>query len=67
MKIYDTTEKPVVCRDASHEQGHHHKQLVESSYSARYSGWDDDKAWSSQEWKADELMEDRTVTPFVGS
>ena len=38
--------------------GHHHKQFVESSYSARYSGWDDDKAWSSQEWKADELMDD---------
>ena len=39
----------------------------ESSYSARYSGWDDDKAWSSQEWKADELMDDRTETPFVCS
>ena len=46
-------------------QGHHHKQFVESSYSARYSGWDDDKAWSSQEWKADELMDDRTGTPVV--
>ena len=28
-----------------------HKQFIESSYSARSSGWDDDKAWSSQEWK----------------
>ena len=37
------------------------------SYSARYSGWDDDKAWSSQEWKADELMDDRTGTPVVCS
>ena len=45
----------------------HHKQFVESSYSACYSGWDDDKAWSSQEWKADELMDDRTVTPVVAS
>ena len=35
--------------------------------SARYSGWDDDKAWSSQEWKADELMDDRTETPVVCS
>ena len=43
-----------------------HKEF-ESSYSARYSGWDDDKAWSSQEWKADELMDDRTVTPVVCS
>ena len=46
---------------------HHHKQFVESSYSARYSGWDDDKAWSSQEWKADELMDDRTEKPVVAS
>ena len=27
-------------------------QFVESSYSARHSRWDDDKAWSSEEWKA---------------
>ena len=26
---------------------------------------DDDKAWSSQEWKTDELMDDRTGTPDV--
>ena len=58
---------PVVGRDTSHEPGHHHKQFVESSYSARYSGWDNDKAWSSQEWKADELMDDRTGTPVVCS
>ena len=54
---YDRTVQPVVDRDASHEPLHHHKQFVECSYSARYSGWDDDKAWSSQEWKADELMD----------
>ena len=47
--------------------GHHHKQFVESSYSARYSEWDDDKAWSSQGWKADEMMVDRTETPVVCS
>ena len=64
---YDRTEKPVVGRDTSHESGHHHKRSVESSYSARHSGWDDDKAWSSQEWKADELMDDRTETPVVCS
>ena len=29
-------------------------------YSARFSRWDDDKAWSSQEWKADKSMDDRT-------
>ena len=43
----------------------YHEQSTESSFSARYSGWDDDKAWSSQEWKADELMDDRTGTPVV--
>ena len=60
----DRTEQPVVDRDASHES---HKQFAECSYSARYSGWDDDKAWSSQEWKADELMDDRTGKPVVAS
>ena len=63
---YDRTEQPVVGRDTSHEHRHHHR-FVESSYSARYSGWDDDKAWSSQEWKADELKDDRTGTPVVRS
>ena len=61
----DRTGQPVVDRHASHESVHHHKQFVESSYSARYSGWDDDKAWSSQEWKSDELMDDRTGRPVV--
>ena len=52
----DRTVRPVVdC----------HKQFVESSYSARYSTWDDDKAWSSQEWKADKSMDDRTGRPVV--
>ena len=44
---------------------HHHKQFVESSCSARYSRWDDDKAWSSQEWKAVKSMDDRTEQPVV--
>ena len=45
-KMYDRTEKPVVGRDTSHESGHHHR-VFESTYSASYSVWDDDKAWSS--------------------
>ena len=45
----DRTVQPVVGRDTTHEPVHHHKQFVENSYSARCSGWDDDKAWSSQE------------------
>ena len=57
----DRTGRPVVCRDASHAQGHH--QIVESTHS--WDEWDDDKAWSSQEWKADEVMDDRTGRPVV--
>ena len=67
LEKYVRTEQPVVGRDTSHASGHHHKKSVERSYSARHSGWDDDKAWSSQEWKADELMDDRTGTPVVCS
>ena len=33
--------------------------------SARYSGWDDGKAWSSQERKVDKSMDDRTEQPVV--
>ena len=36
-------------------------------HSASYSEWDDDEAWSSQEWKSDELMDDRTGRPVVCS
>ena len=57
--MYDRTGKPVVGRDTSHEPGHHHR-FVESTYSE-----DDDKAWSSQEWRSDELMDDRMEKPVV--
>ena len=40
-----------------------HKQFTESSYSARYSRWDDDKSWSSQEWKADKSIGQRHTSP----
>ena len=36
-----------------------------SSYSARYSKWDDDEVWSCQEWNADRSMDDRTGQPVV--
>ena len=38
---------------------------VEDAYSSSYSEWNIDKTWSSQEWKSDELMEDRTGRPVV--
>ena len=33
------------------------------AHSSSYSEWNVDKTWSSQEWKSDELMEDRTGRP----
>ena len=44
---------------------YHHEQSTESSFSARYSKWDENKAFSSQEWKADPPMGDRTGQPVV--
>ena len=63
-EMYDGTVKPVVCSDTSHEHRHHHR-FVESTHSASNSEWDVDEAWSSQEWKSDELTDDRTVKPVV--
>ena len=36
---------------------------VKDAHSSRNSEWNDDKNWSSQEWKSDELMEVRTRRP----
>ena len=36
---------------------------VVCAHSSSYSEWNVDKTWSYQEWKSDELMEDRTVRP----
>ena len=33
---------------------------VVCAHSSSYSEWNIDKIWSSQEWKSDELMDDRT-------
>ena len=65
----DRTEQPVVCSDPKTASDCYHEQLNESSFSARYSSWDDDKAWSSQEWKAEKSMYDRkgaTRCDFLG-
>ena len=34
---------------------------------SRHSKWDDNKAWTSQEWKADKSMDDGTGQPVVTS
>ena len=47
------------------EQHYRTGRLVEDAYSSSYSEWNVDKTWSSQEWKSDELMEDRTGRPVV--
>ena len=47
------------------EQHHRTGRPVEDAYSSSYSEWNVDKTWSSQEWKPDELMEDRTGRPVV--
>ena len=40
---------------------------VKDAWSSSYSEWNVDKTWSSQEWKSDELMEDRTGRPVVNA
>ena len=47
------------------EQRHRTGRPVVDAYSSSYSEWNVDKTWSSQEWKSDELMEDRTGRPVV--
>ena len=46
---------------------YYHEQSLESSFSARYSKWDDNQGWSSQEWKPDTSMCDRSGQPVVTS
>ena len=42
---------------------HYHEQFMESFSSASYSKWDDDRAWSSQEWRAEATTHDRSRRP----
>ena len=37
------------------------------AHSSSYSEWNVDKTWSSQEWKSDKSMDDRTGTPVVNA
>ena len=46
---------------------YYHEQFVKSFSSASYSKWDDDHAWSSQEWKTDIEMYARPGRPDVTS
>ena len=42
---------------------HHHEQIMESFSSASCSKLDDDRAWSSQEWKTETTTYDRSGRP----
>ena len=61
----DRPGQPVVGSDLRTAPGYYHEQFTESSFSARNSKWDDNKDWSSQEWKADTSMCDRSGQPVV--
>ena len=63
----DRTGQLVVGSDPKTVLDCYHEQSTECSFSARHSKWDDDKAWSSQEWKADTSMCDRTGQLVVTS
>ena len=57
----------------SPEKTRHESQLPLSAQTEQhhrtvgYSEWNVDKTWSSQEWKSDELMDDRTERPVVNA
>ena len=61
----DGTRQPVVGGDPRTAPGYYHEQFTESSFSTRYSKWNDNKAWSSQEWKADKSTDDGTEQSVV--
>ena len=63
----DRRGEPVVGSDPKTASNYYHEQSVESSFSARYSKWDDNQAWSSQEWKTYTSMCDRSGQPIVTS
>ena len=42
---------------------HYHEQFMESFSSASYSKLDDDRAWSSQEWRTETTTYDRSGRP----
>ena len=63
----ERTGQLVVGSDQKTASDYYHEQYIESSFSARYSKWDDNQAWSSQEWKTDTSMCERSGRPVVTS
>ena len=59
--------RPDIGSDRKTAFDYYHDQFRESSSSASYSKWDDYHAWSSQEWKTDTEMCERSGRPDVTS
>ena len=55
------------CLSLQTEKHYRTERPVVYAHSSSYSEWNVDKIWSSQEWKSDELMEDRTERPVVNA
>ena len=55
--------RPDIGIDRKRASDYYHEQFMESFSSASYSKWDDDRAWSSQEWKTDTEMYERSARP----
>ena len=61
----ERTGQPVVGSDPKTASNYYyHEQFIESFSAASYSQWDDNHAWSSQEWKTDTEMCDRRGNPM---
>ena len=61
-KTRHESQTPVIPQTEQHNRT---ERPVVYAYSSSCSEWIIDKTWSSQEWKFDELMEDRTGRPVV--
>ena len=60
----DTSGRPDRGTDLFEASGHHyHEQFMESVSSTSYSKLDDNRAWSSQEWKTETTTYDRSGRP----
>ena len=61
---HESQSSPSLQTEKQHRKG---ETPVVYAHSSTYSEWKVDKTWSSQEWKSDELMEDRTGRPVVNA
>ena len=63
-KKEERSGRPDIGSDRKKDSDHdYHEQFMKSFSSASCSKWDDDRAWSSQEWKTDTEMYERLGRP----